>query len=66
MSFLADLAFPGFLVWGKAAATAIQDAEVADAYYSGRTGQGSMLGHPGTDFNWAGWAGRGVADEFAR
>jgi hypothetical protein len=47
-------------------ATAIQDADVADAYYSAGGDQGSILGNPGTDFNWAGGAGRGVADEFAR
>jgi pimeloyl-ACP methyl ester carboxylesterase len=58
-SFLADFTFPESFVWGETAATAMLDAQVADAYYSAGGDPGSILGNPGTDFV---WGGGGLAD----
>jgi pimeloyl-ACP methyl ester carboxylesterase len=53
MSLMADIAFPDSFVWGELAATGIQDAPTAEAYYSAGGDRGSILGNPATDFVWA-------------
>jgi pimeloyl-ACP methyl ester carboxylesterase len=53
-SLLADLFFPTSFVWGELAATGLQDADAADAYYAAGGDHGSILGNPGTDFDWGG------------
>jgi hypothetical protein len=53
MSLMADIAFPESFVWGELAATGIQDAPTAEAYYSAGGDRGSILGNPDTDFIWA-------------
>jgi pimeloyl-ACP methyl ester carboxylesterase len=71
-SFLADFTFPDSFVWGETAATAMLDAQVADAYYSAGGDPGSILGDPGTDFIWGGggladaWPDDPSDDEFSR
>jgi len=71
-SFLADFTFPESFVWGETAATAMLDAQVADAYYSAGGDPGSILGNPGTDFVWGGgglvdaWPSDPSDDEFDR
>ncbi len=70
MSFLADLAFPEAFVWGELAATAMLDAEVADAYYLAGGDPGSILGNSGTDFLFGGggvteaWPANLAVDEY--
>jgi pimeloyl-ACP methyl ester carboxylesterase len=59
MSLMADIAFPESFVWGEVAATGIQDAPTAEAYYSAGGDRGSILGNPATEFI---WAGGGLAD----
>jgi pimeloyl-ACP methyl ester carboxylesterase len=53
MSLMADIAFPESFVWGELAATGIQDAPAAEAYYAAGGDHGSILGNPDTDFVWA-------------
>ena len=56
LSFLADLAFPESFVWGEFAATALHDAESANAYYAAGGDPGSILSNAATDFLWGGGA----------
>jgi pimeloyl-ACP methyl ester carboxylesterase len=53
MSLMADIAFPDSFVWGELAATGIQDAPSAEAYYAAGGDPGSILGNPDTEFVWA-------------
>jgi pimeloyl-ACP methyl ester carboxylesterase len=72
MSLMADLAFPDSFVWGDLAATGIQDAPAADAYYSAGGDRGSILGNPATEFVWAGgglidaWPHNPADDQYRR
>jgi pimeloyl-ACP methyl ester carboxylesterase len=63
MSLTADIAFPDAFVWGELAATGIQDAPTAEAYYSAGGDRGSILGNPDTEFV---WAGGGLANAWPR
>jgi hypothetical protein len=53
-SVLADVFFPTAFVWGEAAATGLEDAKAAKAYYAAGGDHGSIFRNPGTDFIWAG------------
>jgi pimeloyl-ACP methyl ester carboxylesterase len=71
-SIAADLLFPKLFVWGEYAATAVQDAWRADAYYAAGGDQGSILGNPVTDYPWGGgrlgraWPGSPDDAEYSR
>lgn len=72
MSLLADLLFPNALVWGDAAASGLEDARFAEAYYAAGGDPGSILGDAGTDLVWAGgglvdtWPANPSRDDYSR
>lgn len=57
LSLFAEFVFPEAFTWGEVAATASIDSSYVRRYYEAGGDPGSILGNPGTEFNWGqgGW-----------